>query len=146
MRFARARREPARVDVTPLIDIIFQLVIFFMVSTTFLAAPGFEVDLPRSSAEAVLTDREDLDVWLTTAGEVYVDDQPVDWQGLTRRLEAAARKDPSTLVIIKADTAVGHGRVVQLMDLARSRGLSRLAIATDPQGQASEGSEGSPDN
>ncbi len=131
MNFSRARREDVVVDVTPLIDIIFQLVLFFMVSTTFVTAPGIEVDLPRSSADTVLREKDDLNLWVTTEGAVYVDDEGVDTAGLRKALQAAAQSNPSTLVIIKADRAVEHGRVVAVTDLARGYGLTRLAIATE---------------
>ncbi|MED5373197.1 MAG: biopolymer transporter ExbD [Myxococcota bacterium] len=131
MNFKRQRRDETRVDLTPLIDIIFQLVLFFMVSTTFITAPGIQVDLPRSSAQQILQDSSDINIWMGNQGEVFVDDQPVDWEALDARLQTASA-DPQTLVIIKADTDVDHGRVVRVMDLARSKGLSRLAIATDP--------------
>lgn len=139
MNFKRQRREETRVDVTPLIDIIFQLVLFFMVSTTFITAPGIQVDLPRSSAQEILQDSSDVNIWMTNQGEVFVDEDPVDWATLDEKLSAASA-DPQTLVIIKADTDVEHGRVVRVMDLARSKGLNRLAIATDP-GDGSEVSQ-----
>lgn len=131
MVFGRARREALRVDVTPLIDIIFQLVLFFMVSTTFVTSPGIQVDLPRSSAQTILRDKDDLNVWVTSDGAVYVDDEPVDWSGLRGAFKTASAGNPSTLVIVKADENVDHGRVVAVMDLARSFGLTRLAIATE---------------
>ena len=131
MNFARARRAEVVVDMTPLIDIIFQLVLFFMVSTTFVSSPGIEVDLPRSSSDTILRDKDDMNIWVTEDGAVYVDDHPVDWSGLRRALTAANQGNPNTLIIIKADQDVGHGRVVSVMDLARSMGLGRLAIATD---------------
>lgn len=139
MNFKRQRREETRVDVTPLIDIIFQLVLFFMVSTTFITAPGIQVDLPRSSAQQILQDTSDVNIWMTNQGEVFVDETPVDWATLDEKLSAASA-DPQTLVIIKADTDVEHGRVVRVMDMARSKGLNRLAIATDP-GDGSKVSE-----
>ncbi|MFK7930158.1 MAG: ExbD/TolR family protein [Myxococcota bacterium] len=131
MRFAIARRADPLVDVTPMIDVVFQLVLFFMVSTTFKTAPGIQVDLPRSSQDVVVAEDEDLNIWMTLTGELYIDDVPVDIDGLTSRLERAAGRDPDTLVVIKADTGVEHGRVVQVMDLARAQGLTRLAIATE---------------
>jgi biopolymer transport protein ExbD len=131
VNFARTRRADVVVDVTPLIDIIFQLVLFFMVSTTFVTSPGIEVDLPRSSSETILRDKDDINLWVTADGAVYVDDRSVDWPGLQGALESAARVNPATLIIIKADRDVDHGRVVGVMDLARSLGLHRLAIATD---------------
>jgi len=132
VNFKRERREETRVDVTPLIDIIFQLVLFFMVSTTFITAPGIQVDLPRSSAQTILRDKQDVNIWMTDEGGVYVDEQPVSSEELMAILDGAAAADTSTLVVIKADRHVDHGDVVRVMDVARSRGLSRLAIATDP--------------
>jgi biopolymer transport protein ExbD len=125
------RRGENLIDVTPLIDIIFQLVLFFMVSTTFISSPGIEVDLPRSSSETILQDDNDIEIWVTRDGAVRVDEEAVDWSGLRARIAAAQKKNPRTLVIVKADKDVGHGRVVAVMDLARSLGLTRLAIATE---------------
>ncbi len=138
MAFGRTRREALRVDVTPLIDIIFQLVLFFMVSTTFVTSPGIQVDLPRSSAQTILRDKDDINVWVTADGAVYVDDKPVDWAALRSALGTAAKSNPSTLVIVKADENVDHGRVVAVMDLARAFGLTRLAIATEAGGGGGE--------
>lgn len=141
MNFARSRRADVVVDVTPLIDIIFQLVLFFMVSTTFVTSPGIEVDLPRSSSDTILRERDDINLWVTSEGAVYLDDVPVDWPMLQGALERAAATNPSTLIIIKADRDVDHGRVVAVMDLARSLGLNRLAIATEVNsGEQSESS------
>ena len=134
MKFSRVRRQEERVDVTPLIDIIFQLVLFFMVSTTFVNSPGIQVDLPRSSADTIIREKEDINVWMTAGGSIYLDRQAVTWESLQGRLSQAASRDLNTLVIIKADKDVDHGRVVSVMDLARSSGLNRLAIATDPKG------------
>ena len=90
MNFSRARRVDPIVDMTPLIDIIFQLVLFFMVSTTFISAPGIEVDLPRSSADTVLRDQDDLSIWVAEDGAVYVEDRPVNFDGLKAALDVAA--------------------------------------------------------
>jgi len=131
MRFVTTRRPDSTIDVTPMIDVVFQLVLFFMVSTTFIETPGFEVDLPRSSSQTVLSDSKDVNIWMTVDDEIYVDDEPVDLAGLEARLAAKAAESPETLVVIKADTGVSHGRVVQVMNRAQSLGLSRLAIATE---------------
>jgi biopolymer transport protein ExbD len=130
------------VDLTPLIDIIFQLVLFFMVSTTFISAPGFKVDLPRASSDMMVREQDDLQIWMTDEGGIFVDREPVDFEGLIQILGDKARADPSTLVVIKADMEVGHGKVVTLMDLARSAGLNRLAIATDPSAEKGSGNSG----
>lgn len=131
MRFAVGRRPDPLVDVTPMIDVVFQLVLFFMVSTTFKSAPGIQVDLPRSSQDIVVADKDDLNIWMTLDGAIYIDEAPADLDTLKRRLQRAGEVNPDTLVVIKADTGVEHGRVVMVMDIARSRGLTRLAIATE---------------
>ncbi len=134
MRFARHKaRGEATIDFTAMLDVTFNLVLFFAVSTNFAQTQqttGFEVDLPRSSAEAVIQGDRDLDVWVGADGTVRVDEQPVDAEGLRTLLTARAKADPTTLVILKADEGVSHGRVVAVMDLAKSLGLQRLAIAT----------------
>jgi biopolymer transport protein ExbD len=131
VNFTVRRRDESRVDVTPLIDIIFQLVLFFMVSTTFVTSPGIQVDLPRSSAQTIVREKQDINVWMTADGALYLEREAMTWQVLADRLSQAAVRDPNTMVIIKADTEVDHGRVVAVMDLARGRGLTRLAIATE---------------
>jgi biopolymer transport protein ExbD len=138
MSFARPRRPDPVLDITPMIDIVFQLVLFFMVSTTFVSAPAIQVDLPRANTEVVLSEQDDVSLWITKDGAVFVGDDAVTLEQLNARLQSAAKKDPNTLVVVKADAGVPHGRVVTVMDLARSIGLTRLAIATE----ANEESEG----
>ena len=132
MRLGIGRRPDPMIDVTPMIDIVFQLVLFFMVSTQFVQHPGIQVDLPRSSAQTVITDAKHLNVWMTSEGAVYVDDVAVSAGDLRQIFERRAVNDPSTMVVLKADAGVSHGRVVSIMDLAHGLGLSNLAIATDP--------------
>jgi biopolymer transport protein ExbD len=140
VRFSATRRPDAIIDVTPMIDIVFQLVLFFMVSTTFVNNPGIQVDLPRSSAQVVISDDEDLNIWMTSEGAIYLNERPVaDIDELSKTFQKAAAQDANTMVVIKADVGVTHGRVVVVMDAARQEGLSRLAIATErPDGGSPE--------
>ncbi|MCA9489095.1 MAG: biopolymer transporter ExbD [Alphaproteobacteria bacterium] len=131
MRFGVPRRADPVIDVTPMIDVVFQLLLFFMVTTTFISSPGIEVDLPKSSSDVVLGDDDDIDIWVTVEGAVYADDAPVSTEELVALFRRKAKADPNTMVVIKADEGVSHGRVVGVMDMARAEGLSRLAIATE---------------
>ncbi|MBA2320494.1 MAG: biopolymer transporter ExbD [Deltaproteobacteria bacterium] len=146
MKFGRGKRrdESVIVDLTAMLDVAFNLILFLMVTTTFAKrnqaegaqdSPGIQVSLPRSSSQAVLSQDQDINVWMAADGSVFVDDQPVDTAGLRSRLRAAAEANPNTLVIIRADTGVSHGRVVAVMDQARNVGLTKQAIATDPTAQ-----------
>lgn len=132
MKFSQARRDDPHIDVTPMIDIVFQLVLFFMVSTQFVQHPGIQVDLPRSSAQTVLSEEGHINLWVTTGGAVFVDDRSTTLPELRALFERKAKADPSTTIVMKADGGVSHGRVVEIMDLAHSMGLTHLAIATDP--------------
>ena len=138
-RSPRRRQESFHLDLTPMIDVIMMLVLFLVMSTTFRKpedpnkgekGPGIQVDLPRSSAQTVITERKDINVWMSADGSVFVDQAPVSAGDLQSRFKRAARVDPTTLVVIKADKGVAHGRVVSVMDMARNEGLTRLAIAT----------------
>ena len=81
----------------------------------------------------MLRDTEDVSVLVGEDGSVFVDDVAVDLKGLNAALERVAATDVNTLVLLKADRSVSHGRVVAIMDAARSKGLTRLAIATESE-------------
>jgi biopolymer transport protein ExbD len=140
VKFGSPRRPDPLVDVTPMIDVVFQLVLFFMVSTTFVSTPGIQVDLPRSNSQTLQATDDDLNVWLSCvprggvacgSTELHLGSQSVTLAQLASAFQAAATEDLETLVVMKADQGVSHGAVVRVMDAARSTGLTRLAIATE---------------
>ena len=119
-------------ELTPLIDVVFLLLIFFMVSTTFVNQPaGLQVELPRSENRDVIPEGTDVSVHLSADGRVFVEEEPVAAEQLRERLAAVALEDPTTMVVLRADASLAHGRVVQVMDLARDLGLRNFAIATE---------------
>lgn len=135
MQFRRPRRDDARIEITPLVDMVFLLLIFFMLSTTFIVSPGIKVNLPQSSAEKVPQEKKEVRVVITEDNKVFVESMFVDMEGLEQQLVEAARQDPQTLVIIKADAKALHGKVVEVMDISKQSGLNRMAIATQPKGK-----------
>jgi biopolymer transport protein ExbD len=138
MQFKRPRRDDARIEITPLVDMVFLLLIFFMLSTTFIVTPGIKVNLPRSSAEKVTQEKKEVQVVITEDNKVFVDRILVDVGELERRLVGVGQQDPQTLIIIKADAKALHGKVVEVMDIAKQSGLDRLAIATQPKEKQAE--------
>jgi biopolymer transport protein ExbD len=138
MQFRRPRRDDARIEITPLVDMVFLLLIFFMLSTTFIVTPGIKVNLPRSSAEKVTQEKKEVQVVITEDNKVFVDRMLVDVAELERRLVGVGQQDPQTLIIIKADAKALHGKVVEVMDIAKQSGLDRLAIATQPKEKEAE--------
>ncbi len=144
MDFSSQRhRAPLFLDLTPLIDVVFLLLIFFMVSTTFVTdATGMRVDLPRSSSQEAIPEGSDLTLQLESDGSVTLDDRSLSSAQLSAELRKAAEADPNTLIVLRADTELAHGRVVEVMDLARGIGLTSFAIATESAGTAPAPSTG----
>lgn len=133
MEFRKKRRDAITPDITPLVDVVFLLLIFFMLSTTFVVSPGIRINLPQAQAEPVRSEQRDLRVKIAAEGVLYVDDQRLSLEDLVERLRGAARTSMDTLVVIEADENTAHKYVVEVMDRAKSAGLSRLAIATRPK-------------
>ena len=126
-------KDEVTIEITSLIDVMFTLVLFFLVTTTFVSAPGMKVDLPKSSAQDIQRDKKDITIVIGSNHQLLINQKAVNERELQARLSAQAKENPQTLVIIQADQGVSHGLVVRIMDYAREAGLSRLAIATEPK-------------
>ena len=114
MIIERRLKPNIMVDLTPLIDVVFQLVIFFMISSTFKTAPGIDLTLPDSSTAAVITVAE-LTVSATAAGDVYIN------KVLTNALQ----------VSLSADSDVPYQVIVQLLDALRQNGIDAVGLVTN---------------
>lgn len=135
MRFQTRNRDDVQLDITPLVDVVFLLLIFFMLSTTLSINPGIKVDLPKAAAKQVKRKKTTIRVAIEASGRIYADGKKVSIQKLAGIFSGLAKKDPDTLVIIEADKKVYHGVVVNVMDAAKTSGLNKLAIATEPKGK-----------
>jgi len=116
------------INITPLIDIVFLLLIFFMVSTSFDDINRIDVDLPKASATNNKTESKSITISIQKDGAIYIDKQQLSLTELESRLRELNK---SSLVIVRADEGSLHGNVVEVMDRARSVGLTKLAIAAD---------------
>ncbi len=133
MGFLRKKREEPRIELTPMVDVVFNLLIFFMISTTFVEISGIEINLPEAAAQRVEKAPEEVTVYLSVDGEIFFDDERVSLAQFRQRLEAFGPRAKETTFLLMADRDAAHGRVVQLMDLARESGFTRLAIGTEEQ-------------
>ena len=122
------------INVTPLTDIFLVLLIIFMVTSSVAvdsaSRTGVKVNLPKGATKELSPGSSDVTVAITTGGDLVVDGKKVDPEQLRAIFEKAHAKDPDTQVIVQADEATHHGRVVGVMELAKAAGLHRLAIAT----------------
>lgn len=127
-RSYRARISPA-LDLTPMVDVVFLLIIFFMVSTTFITLEtGLPVDLPQaSSAEG---QPEGLPtVTIDAAQRIYLAGAEIDETSLVAALRAVLAEEDHGMVILRADQSVPHGLTVRVMDAIKRAGATRVAIA-----------------
>jgi biopolymer transport protein ExbD len=124
----------AEINITPLTDIFLVLLIIFMVTSSVMASDagraGVKVNLPRGATKEITTGKSDITVAITTDGKMVVDGKEVGADTLSKMFQDARAKDADTQVIVQADEATHHGRVVAVMELAKAAGLRRLAIAT----------------
>ena len=124
----RANRGQTNIDLTPLIDVVFQLLIFFLLTATFQNNPSFKVKLPKAKNQDVTREPKAVVVNIGASGEVEIDGKRVDDRELQMRLCAASDEDKSTGVNIRADESTPHQHVVKVMDLAKTCGLEKLGI------------------
>ncbi len=126
---SRLRASPS-IDLTPMVDVVFLLVIFFMVSTTFITMEtGLPVDLP--SAQTAVVEPSSLPtVTITKDDAIFVGSTPVTEAQLVDTVRRVMADSGYTTVVLRADTTVEHGLVVRVMDLIKQAGAKRLAIAT----------------
>ena len=132
MQFRRIRRSRPGLDLTPLVDTVLNLLLFFMLSSSFVFQPGIRVQLPEATPTAE-EPKQELVVVLTRDNRLYLNDDPVQIAQLGPRLREGLRGRSEAVVIVKADKEALHGRVVEVMDIAKSAGAVRLAIATEPK-------------
>jgi biopolymer transport protein ExbD len=144
---AREREEPT-VDLTSLIDVVFLLLIFFMVSTNFERQAVLKVDLPEASAVSAPEEIPDkLELVIDSSGHMYLNDQQlVDDQRATMvaAFEQLAGQRRDLPLVLRADRMTPHHFVVMAMDVAAELGFSNLSIAADrtsESGQASDTTE-----
>ena len=120
--------DSAAVDLTPLIDVTFQLLIFFLLTATFNTDAAFKVKLPKATANDPATETKAIVVEISEDGRFEVNKKVVDQAELQTRLCMAAKELGATTVNIKADQNTKHEKVVQAMDVAKACGIEKLGI------------------
>jgi biopolymer transport protein ExbD len=133
MAQARRRGLITDINVTPLVDIMLVLLIIFMLTAHLIAKQAIEVTLPKA-AQSTAVPVTTLAVTLTREGRMYLNGAETAPADLRTAVGSAVAKDPKTQVIIAGDKNVSHGRVVWVLDLVKSSGVTSFAIQIDPAG------------
>ena len=136
MRFKRHPQPNIPLDSVALTDIIMNMFIFFFITFSFLATFNqikegkVNVSLPKASSATTQLEEKRLTVSLTKDGGLFINEEEISMDQLQAKFQTEQAQGAEITLVVRADQEVKHGRVVNVMDLARTEGLHRLAIAT----------------
>lgn len=132
MEFERARQIKMHFDIAPLIDIVFLLLIFFMLTANFITRPGIRVTLPEAKSSGPRKEQR-ITIFISESGEIYLNDAEVNIDGLEDALRDRLETVKEKAVILKADEKINLGLAVKTMDIAKEAGSEDVIIATAPK-------------
>jgi len=134
MRFRRRLSADTNLNMVPMIDVVFQLIIFFMVATTIIITPGIALVLP-SSATAEPTAMSRLVVTVVTREEVYINKERYNMRSLNARLAGVSEKERAEIksVVLDGDRAISYSLLVEVLDALRRNGFKAINLRMRPQ-------------
>ena len=137
MKFVKREIEDQGIDMIPLVDTIIHLIIYFAIATSFAFISGMKVSLPKAGvSEFAISQQKKIVISIKKDGTIFLDNQQMHMNQLESRLREMKKNRPDQTVVIQADKETYHGIVVSVLDLARSIGFEKMAIATEPKSEA----------
>lgn len=131
MRLPDEADVPAQINIVPMIDVIFAILTFFVMSTLFLTRQeGLPVNLPQASSAKKATQPARVTLTVDKAGEIFLNKEPITLDKLEAEVKAKVKPEQPLMVVLNADEAVNHGKIVAVMDKVRLVKGASLAIAT----------------
>ena len=129
MRFRKTREDEIRLSIAPLIDIVFLLLIFFMVTSHFDVASGVRISLPKVAKRILNQEKKRITLVIDKSGQTYLEGKRMDMKPLQDKIRELVKQKGVFQVILQADKDVSHGKVVQVMDIAKTAGAHSIIIA-----------------
>tara|TARA_Y100001956_G_scaffold78277_1_gene89799 strand:- start:2672 stop:3076 length:405 start_codon:yes stop_codon:yes gene_type:complete len=132
MRLGRRshKHDEAQVDLTPMLDIVFIMLIFFIVTSSFVRESGIEVNRPQAT-QSVSQKDAGIFIAITDNNEIFIDKRIVDVERVQASIELLLLDKPDSALVIQADERAYNGVVVKVMDAAKSAGVEKIALATE---------------
>jgi biopolymer transport protein ExbD len=125
--------EKARIEIIPMIDIMMFLLVFFMLATLkMIQGAGIKLDLPQSSTAQQLQESVKVSIGVTKAGDFFMDGKPVDATALDAQLKSLEASNKEVDVAIAGDEGVDYKKIIGVMDIVRTAGISSVALVTNP--------------
>ncbi len=135
MRRKKAREEEeAQIDITPMLDVVFIMLIFFIVTASFVKESGIDVNRP-DAATATMKERGNILIAITDSNQIWIDRRQVDPRSVRANIERLHAENPQGAVVIQADKNSKNGLLVQVMDASRQAGVFSVSIAANEVGE-----------
>ena len=129
MQFREKSKRHIIINITSLIDVLFILLIFFMVSSTFLEQPGMKLDLHKTSQKTVVQ-VEGYTLFIMSDESLYLNHEEITIETLPARLKEIAKEVEDKGIVLLADEKIRYGWVVEIMDVIKQSGITKLIVAT----------------
>ncbi|MBN1626629.1 MAG: biopolymer transporter ExbD [Deltaproteobacteria bacterium] len=129
MRFKMKKEEEIGTGIAPLVDIVFLLLLFFAITYHFDIASGVRIDLPKVTQKASDNDTEKVTLIVNKSADIFLLGKKLDLKELEKELQALVEEKSYLKVILQADKDVSHGKVVEIMDVAKNAGINSVIIA-----------------
>jgi len=130
MKLVTRRRRKVTLNLTSLIDVLFILIIFFAVSSTFLEQPGIELKLPEAESSEAHTAQKII-IYVDREENIFLNDNSMELEALGDAVQSLVSAQEEKSVILRADSAVKHGMVISIMDLLRKKGIFKIIVSTE---------------
>ena len=122
----------SEVNLTPLIDVMMSLLAIFMITAPLLTT-GIPLDLPKGDGKTMDSPEKTLDISVDKNGKIYVANQEVKLENLTKKITALVKENPKIQMMISGDRKADYGRVIEVMALLRAAGFSQVGLKTDAE-------------
>lgn len=131
--FFKGEEEDAEINMTPMLDVVFIMLIFFIVTTSFVRETGVEVNRPLAEASGKLPQNAIL-IAITDDNQIWVDQRRIDGRAVRRNIERMLTENPESTVVIQADTAAATGTLINVLDQTKLAGAKNIAVSTNQRG------------
>lgn len=129
MKISTVRSKKLTLNLTSLIDVLFILIIFFAVSSTFLEQPGIEIELPKAESSESFTTQKVI-LYIDKNNNLFLNDQLISISSVVEEIKKLGELSESSSIVLKADTDVDHGKIIQIMDILRNSKIYKIVIST----------------
>ncbi|MCM8764491.1 MAG: biopolymer transporter ExbD [Candidatus Omnitrophica bacterium] len=120
-----------QINMAPLIDVVLQQLIYFMLTSSFIMQPGIKINLPTAISTDIIEENE-VFISISAEGIIFLEEKQISPQQLENFLRKLNETSKNIIIVIKGDAKTPHGKIVSVMDIARAAGISKIAIATMP--------------